>query len=79
MQKITVMTEKTKNVIKVVCTVVIAALTALLTALGLSSCTATQALNNAIKFEYKLIRDSQTNTNSSLKITNEKKTDDYGN
>lgn len=79
MQKNTAMTEKNKNVIKVVCTVVIAALTALLTALGLSSCGPLAALNSAVRYEYKLSRDSQTNTKTLLKITNEKNSVDYGN
>lgn len=45
-QKITTMSDKTKRIIKVTASVIIAALTALLAALGLNSCNVTRVVTN---------------------------------
>ena len=45
-KKYTIMSDKAKKIIKVVATVVIAALTALLSVLGLSSCNVTRVITN---------------------------------
>lgn len=45
-QKITIMSDKTKRIIKVTASVIIAALTALLAALGLNSCNVTRVVTN---------------------------------
>lgn len=45
-QKYTTMTDKTKRIIKVTASVVIAALTALLAALGFNSCNVTRVITN---------------------------------
>ena len=44
--KITIMSDKTKRIIKVTASVIIAALTALLAALGLNSCNVTRVVTN---------------------------------
>lgn len=44
------MTDKTKRIIKVTATVIIAALTALLAALGLNSCNVTRTITNESKY-----------------------------
>lgn len=44
------MTEKSKQILKVVATVSIAALTALLTSLGLSSCNVTRVVSNESQY-----------------------------
>lgn len=45
-QKYTTMSDKTKRIIKVTASVIIAALTALLAALGLNSCNVTRVITN---------------------------------
>ena len=45
-QKITAMSDKTKKIIKVTASVIIAALTALLAGLGLNSCNVTRVVTN---------------------------------
>ena len=45
-QKITIMSDKTKRIIKVTASVIIAALTALLAGLGLNSCNVTRVVTN---------------------------------
>lgn len=44
------MTDKSKRIIKVTATVIIAALTALLAALGLNSCNVTRTITNESKY-----------------------------
>lgn len=47
------MTQKTKQIIKVVSSVIIAALTALLAALGLSSCNVTRTITTASQYYHR--------------------------
>lgn len=44
---------------------------ALVCAFSLTSCSSMYALNNAIRYEYKLSRESEIHTQSSLLITNQ--------
>lgn len=46
----TIMNEKTKNILKVVISVLIAALTALATGLGLTSCNVTRVITNESQY-----------------------------
>lgn len=66
------MTDKAKTTIKVVATVIIAALTALLTALGLNSCALIREVNKETQWEYKTSKQIQKEKNTDISITNDK-------
>lgn len=48
-------------------------------ALCVSSCSSMYALNNAVRYEYRLTRDSQTNSKSQILISNFKSYESYEN